>query len=766
MQLKQISPKSEIHMAHADLNKNFIVISDNYKDKITYYLFETNKKQFYYGRKTSGFITLNGKKISRDIVLKPKNEIVHNNTQYKVLTGKGILMSNSKESKLVGEKQGLQSSFITGFFISKDNNLYISTLGGGISILENTLSRKIFKINQLKTRDVLYKKPYYYLLSEGVIYKMDRENVLYQHHTIRNALTMYMKDDDVYIGNFEGIYKFKGKNGNLMMTHHEPGTMGVSRMFELNNQIYFSTYGSGIIKLSKGLIERNDKYPFLNFENIFKINNGFAGVSYQSGLLLLDGNLNFKKYYNKKNGLPTNFVTYACEKQDTLWIGMKNNLAYLNNDKLTIFPDNQHLEKDGSVKLIFSDAKNQTWIITEKEFYKISKNLMIRVGTLNILNTHNSKIVRAAYNPENNELMVATSNEFSIVNLNNLITPKKPAKPVIEKVLVDGKEYKWDGGRIRLKNNYKNLKIHFKSIDNDILTRNSFQYSVEGKPWTDFTTDNVFTITNLKSGTYDINFRSINASGSTTEIDKKIDVKIIAPYYFRGWFIISSLLLFMAIAWLVIDSYTSKRYSKKLEAIRIQTEIENERKRISRDLHDNLGAYTTSLISKVDQLRTTGTENESELMDIRENADYIMSLIRQTIWILSSKETTVENYADTFKSYAIKYFGAYSDIKVIFIDDIRKNRILDSALAMSLFRIVQEALQNIMKHSKATEVKITFVSDEKMYMKIEDNGVGFDVNNIKSGFGIKNMKERCREMNVDFKITSDNNGTVKEFREL
>ena len=79
MQLKQISPKSEIHMAHADLNKNFIVISDNYKDKITYYLFETNKKQFYYGRKTSGFITLNGKKISRDIVLKPKNEIVQLN---------------------------------------------------------------------------------------------------------------------------------------------------------------------------------------------------------------------------------------------------------------------------------------------------------------------------------------------------------------------------------------------------------------------------------------------------------------------------------------------------------------------------------------------------------------------------------------------------------------------------------------------------------------------------------------------------------------
>ena len=86
-----------------------------------------------------------------------------------------------------------------------------------------------------------------------------------------------------------------------------------------------------------------------------------------------------------------------------------------------------------------------------------------------------------------------------------------------------------------------------------------------------------------------------------------------------------------------------KKYVKRLNQLRVKHQLENERKRISRDLHDNIGAYVTSLISKIDKLKNTPKDHFSEgsCADVRLDAENILALLRQTIWVLGNKETNI-----------------------------------------------------------------------------------------------------------------------------
>lgn len=81
-----------------------------------------------------------------------------------------------------------------------------------------------------------------------------------------------------------------------------------------------------------------------------------------------------------------------------------------------------------------------------------------------------------------------------------------------------------------------------------------------------------------------------------------------------------------------------------------------------------------------------------------------------------------------------------------------------------VFRMIQEILHNIIKHSKATEIKVSIKSEaENISISVNDNGIGFDLNALKeneTGIGIKSIKQRCKLINADFNInTAPGKGT-------
>ena len=88
---------------------------------------------------------------------------------------------------------------------------------------------------------------------------------------------------------------------------------------------------------------------------------------------------------------------------------------------------------------------------------------------------------------------------------------------------------------------------------------------------------------------------------------------------------------------------------------------------------------------------------------------------------------------------------------------------VDNEIKINLYRIIQEAINNIQKHAKATETKVEIIEEENaLNLQVWDNGIGFNTDTVKSGIGLKNMKIRSQNIKGSFLINSNSAGTVIE----
>ena len=216
---------------------------------------------------------------------------------------------------------------------------------------------------------------------------------------------------------------------------------------------------------------------------------------------------------------------------------------------------------------------------------------------------------------------------------------------------------------------------------------------------------------------------------------------------------IAALLLFTGL--LIYNFYRQNKLKHQLDRVKVQQENEKaiaaaeqkERLRISRDLHDNMGAYTSALLANIEKLKIKNIETP-ELGKMQDNANHILSSLRETIWILNNKEVSLTDFNDGFKNYCFKVLQNFEDFHFNAEENILVNKKLPAATAIHLNNILQEAVQNSIKHSKATAINYTLTSGNKFEIKISDNGVGFEIDSTKKGNGLDNMEWRAREAGV------------------
>lgn len=197
------------------------------------------------------------------------------------------------------------------------------------------------------------------------------------------------------------------------------------------------------------------------------------------------------------------------------------------------------------------------------------------------------------------------------------------------------------------------------------------------------------------------------------------------------------------------------RQYKRIQKIKLHAAEENERKRIAADLHDNMGAYTSAIIANIDDIIENGKNNDEKTLDLlKMNAGEIMNTLRETIWALSKEKIPLTGIYDRFKIYTQKISHAYPQVKILFSESITNNILFSSVHALNIFRILQEAITNSLKHSGADIIKITISSDEKLMISVEDNGIGIvDPGLLRKGNGIINMQSRATESGLKLYLT-------------
>ncbi len=194
--------------------------------------------------------------------------------------------------------------------------------------------------------------------------------------------------------------------------------------------------------------------------------------------------------------------------------------------------------------------------------------------------------------------------------------------------------------------------------------------------------------------------------------------------------------------------------------------IQEQRLDISRELHDNVGSQLTFIISILDNLKSSSVQFDEAIdkkIDILTNfANKSISELRDTIWVLNSKQLSLSELKSRMLNF-IKDAGESVDaIHFQFDFVVSDDKQLTSKQAINLYRILQEIVNNAIKHANASTINVMISQlGNELQIKISDNGIGFDYETKKKkSFGLTNIQNRVQEINGTLKVQSEHeNGT-------
>lgn len=202
---------------------------------------------------------------------------------------------------------------------------------------------------------------------------------------------------------------------------------------------------------------------------------------------------------------------------------------------------------------------------------------------------------------------------------------------------------------------------------------------------------------------------------------------------------------------------------KELE---IQKKVQEERERISHDMHDDLGAGISALKLQAEFIKQKVEDEmiKADVDDLLKTAGEMNLSMREMLWSLNSDNDNLVNFMQYVAQYAENFFKK-TDIKITVKREVYSPETkLNSEVRRNLFLCAKEAFNNIYKHSKASEINILFSlnNNEMFTMQIIDNGLGISEKSS-SGYGLKNMQKRMEDVGGECQISSSENGLALKF---
>jgi signal transduction histidine kinase len=206
---------------------------------------------------------------------------------------------------------------------------------------------------------------------------------------------------------------------------------------------------------------------------------------------------------------------------------------------------------------------------------------------------------------------------------------------------------------------------------------------------------------------------------------------------------------------------------RKLSA-RLLTVQDDERRRIARELHDGMGQYLAAAQINIDLLvRSEGARNSPFLLETRKLIEHAVSDIRTLSYLLHPPLLDEAGF-DSAARWYVEGFAKRSGISVRL--DLTPQLVrMPSAIELALFRVLQEGLTNVHRHSGSIDVDVTFARDgSAAVLEVRDYGRGlpknlaerFQTNGTAAGVGLAGIRERIKELNGDFEIISTTSGTL------
>jgi signal transduction histidine kinase/ligand-binding sensor domain-containing protein len=651
----------------------------------------------------------------------------------------------------------LNSLYIKSLLCDDDGKVWLGTFKKWIYIFdlntqkatkltlpkENNIGKNIGTVYSIK-KD---KEGIFWIAYDGTLIAYNKKNNRFFFHPIplnRNeiySLINHIEVENNYLllSTITGLYKVSTSHSGQQASFSKILNYAVSEsLIAEDSSLWVSSLYEGLIKVFP-----RGKKPLkeLASENGIRCitedkEHKIIWAASQTGLLayhLPSGKL---KFYDERNGLLNGYLYGIIKTKNEIWVSSNKGIA----KGIMIFKTGEVFPEISFKGYTKNDGLQSNEFNTGA--YGQSQNGVIFFGGIHGLNWFEpSKIFTNHHKPS----VVITG-----FKINDRSYEKTPSVEYLKDITTT----------------YNNNTFTIKFIGLEFSNPESIRYrfKLEGleTTWTNDQNSHEVRYANLPAGKYI--FRVIAANSDNILSDEAaLAIYILPPFYQTWWFRVC-----MAVSILFIIVFITKKASQfklrnRIRILEKEKALEEERHRISKEMHDDLGAGLTqiSLISEAAKRRNKeGRFPREELNDISETSKQLIENVSEIIWAMNPDFDTLSSmiaYLREQISKLLEYSGKEFHLQIPedFVDlNIANTR------RKNILMLVKEAVNNAIKHSNATSVDITIVlKNNRFEIKIADDGNGFDVNKNSTGNGLKNYSYRSALLNGTAIVNSDEMGT-------
>ena len=265
--------------------------------------------------------------------------------------------------------------------------------------------------------------------------------------------------------------------------------------------------------------------------------------------------------------------------------------------------------------------------------------------------------------------------------------------------------------------------------------------------WRELGISPIIQLPTLDGGKYSL---EISAKEANNKVLFTLPINVSQVFWQEWWFLPS--MVFYVLTLIGIGAYFFSIYN-----LRQKIKVEEIRNRIAADLHDEVGSNLNAIAIFVELLRKKSPKDLNPILDrISSNSTESVQLMQDTIWAIQSKNDDFQKFMLKMKGFATQVLGA-KDIALSFDNQVVSNKNLFSMeQRKNAYLIFKESINNIVKHAQASKVKVKIWGENNQIMiRVEDDGIGFDTDEVFEGNGLQNFEQRAEECDMKIKINSE-----------
>jgi signal transduction histidine kinase len=522
-------------------------------------------------------------------------------------------------------------------------------------------------------------------------------------------------------------------------------------------------------------------------------------IGTQAGLTRWDGKT-MTDWSVKLPRLKTDIFSLYEDARGVLWIGTKGDgLLRLRDGVVTGFGTAQGLFSD-SIYAIVEDDHANLWLSGSRGIFRLNKRDLEGAGAETnapvnsiaygkadgILSSgqYHDVTQPAACRARDGRLWFRTTQGVAVVDPNKIVSNELPPPVVIQEILADAQGIPIPDrlaaatAEVPIRKDLTiapgrgELEIRYAALSFRASEKNQYRYLLEGVDpgWVEAGTRRVAYYSNLRPGEYRFRVKACNNDGIWNEAGDSVTL-VLQPHFWQTWWFYSIVIL--AAVGLVggtARNMTRKKMQRALALLEQRHAVEQERSRIARDIHDDIGAGLTeiALTSEIVEDPAVPAEESRQLAkEISARARELVTGMDEIVWAINPRNDTVRSAAAYFSQFGQRLLKPAGIRVRLDIEPDLPELLLSSEQRHNLFLGFKEALNNAIKHARASEVRLSVrMRDDVLTVTVQDNGSGFapGVSPLAAD-GLINMRERMTRIGGHCEITSEpNRGTRLVFQ--